>query len=59
MLPRRKRNDIRVAGREMANRIGGCGISREHKGLAPAAAMIDFPPRATAAGFLHPGSATK
>ena len=54
-----KRGDIRVVRREMANWVGGGGIAGKDKGLAPAAAEIDFAPLATAAGLLHPSGAAK
>ncbi len=48
-----------VTRRQMTHRIGGAGIAGQCKGLAAAAAEIDFASRAAQAGLLHPVGAAK
>src|SRR5712672_2690285 len=50
--------DLLVQRRQRTGRIGIAGVARERKGLAAAAAEVDFPELAALAWLGHPGSAT-
>src|SRR5208282_181955 len=58
-LHRRKRDDVIVARREMADRVGRAGVAGERESLAAAAAEVDVAPRAASARLLHPGGAAE
>src|SRR4029077_3467530 len=53
----RQFENLLVQRRQRAGRIGIAGIARERKGLAAAAAEIDFPELAALARLLHPAGA--
>ena len=55
VLHSRRRGDILVAWREMADRVGRAGVTGERERLAAAAAEIDVAPRTACARLLHPG----
>ena len=59
MLHSRQRGDILVAGREMADRVGRSGVTRQRERLAAATAEIDLAPRAACARLLHPGASAE
>src|SRR5262249_30702893 len=47
-------DDLRVAGREVTDRVGGGGVAGQREGLAAAAAEIDLAARTARAWLLHP-----
>src|SRR5436190_14474963 len=49
--------DLFMHRRQRASRIGIAGVPRQRKGLAAAAAKVDFPELAAPAGLLHPAGA--
>src|SRR5215471_9775571 len=49
----------RPVWRELANRVGICGISREQSSLTPATTEIDFSLRTTPTWLRHPFGSTE